>query len=117
MVSWLYHFILSGVSAAADWRQKQPVLTAVVGVILYVLVAVFNPFQVGLTRNLIIRGCDFLFGMLWARWMQSRKTDKKLFLLCLAVLIACGVIDNFKYPIMDVTLFGWALFVCLVFLF
>lgn len=97
--------------------KKQPVLTAVIGLILYVLVAVFNPFQVGLTRNLIIRGCDFLFGMLWARWMQSRKTDKKLFLLCLAVLIACGVIDNFKYPIMDITLFGWALFVCLVFLF
>lgn len=97
--------------------NKFPVPVVVTAVILYVLTAVFNPFKVGMSYNIIIRLCDFLFGMLWAKYMRDRKVNGKAFLLCMFCLIICSLIRVPGISIFCITIFGQALFVALVFLF
>lgn len=97
--------------------NKFPVPVVVTAVILYVLTAVFNPFKVGMSYNIIIRLCDFLFGMLWAKYMRDRKVNGKAFLLCMFCLIICCLIRVPGISIFCITIFGQALFVALVFLF
>lgn len=97
--------------------NKFPVPAIVTAVILYVLTAVFNPFKVGISYNIIIRLCDFLFGMLWAKYMGGRKVNGKVFLLCILCLVLCSLIRIPGISIFCITIFGQSLFAALVFLF
>lgn len=97
--------------------NKFPAFTIVAAVILYVLTAIYNPFKVGISYNIIIRVCDFLFGMLWAKYMGDKKVDGKVFLLCILCLILCSLVHIPGASIFCITVFGQALFVALVFLF
>ena len=97
--------------------NKYSAITIALAVILYVLTAVFNPFKIGITFNLIIRICDFFFGMLWAKYMKNRKVGIKGFLLSVICLLVCCFIGKTDFAIFVITIFGWALFVAMVFLF
>lgn len=97
--------------------NKYPLPTVVLAVILYVLTAVCNPFKVGITYNIIIRICDFLFGMLWAKYMRDRRVNVKVFLLSILYLMTSSLIGKVGVSIFIITIFGWALFIALVFLF
>ncbi len=96
--------------------KKFPVLTLVIATILYSVVVVFNPFEIGITRNLMIRGYDFLIGMLLVRYLPADMSWLKEVLL----LIISGFVFLFsisykveQFGMFFITITGISLFVLL----
>lgn len=101
--------------------KKYPIITWGVATIIYIVVVVYNPFKISLTRNLLIRGYDFLFGMLIVRYMPKNIDRKKQ--MSISLLFACIFIFGIGYQVADyrlkmcvITMTGISLFLFLIIL-
>lgn len=100
--------------------KKHPLVTWAIAIIIYLLVALYNPFEISITRNLLIRGYDFLFGMLIARYIPTDIDSKAklVFLVVFGILFVVGT----TYPVARlqicmITLAGVSLFLFCLFMF
>lgn len=97
--------------------KKQPVLTYLIATAVYVLVVWYQPFQVGITRNVLVRGYDFLFGMLLGKWMCKMKIKWYIPISGGVLFVIAFMLPPLKHSMFAVTMTGWGVFLLLTGLF
>lgn len=88
--------------------------TIIVSFILYILCVIFNPFQISITRNILIRGLDMLLGMVFMKEVQRIKPVFGILSIILMILLFF-----YKIPFFDmfgISMMGWCVFVSCAFI-
>lgn len=111
-------FLYIGFPVLRTCVKKHPVFVWLLASVIYMFVVLYNPFKIDLTRNLLIRGYDFLVGMLLARFISKIDTItlkmSGMFISFGLFVFALCYVPNEKFHMCMITLMGVSLFVFLM---
>lgn len=78
-------------------------------VLFYILLVKFYPFEMDISRNVLIKLVDFMFGMLFAKKIKKSSGVQAMLGICIC-MVCIGVRNMYT-----ITIIGCALFLCLKF--
>ncbi|MDE6759415.1 MAG: acyltransferase [Lachnospiraceae bacterium] len=100
--------------------KRHPLITGGIATIIYILVVIYNPFKIGINRNLLIQGYSFLLGMLLVRCI-FKVVNRNVKLITAVICILIFIISiNFRvenFGRFMITISGISLFVFMSLLF